>query len=133
MNDAHCKRCGRRFLSFRASRFCSDKCRHGTDGKTCFVYVIDGPHAVKVGQSTTPEKRLRELQFATGHSDLTLASVWALSSSEAYRVERLAHALLARFRNGHGEWFDCHPLDAVAAVRYAVSKKRKRAHDVKAA
>ena len=68
-----------------------------------FVYVIEGPHGVKVGRSRRPERRCSNLQSATPFF-LKLARRCACANAAS--IERAAHKLLAPWKLG-GEWFGC--------------------------
>ncbi|MFI0742684.1 GIY-YIG nuclease family protein [Streptomyces sp. NPDC021100] len=85
---------------------------------TSQVYVIgaSGSPVAKIGVSTDPERRLRQIQSM---SPLRLEILWTCPGS--YPLEGRLHAQLRAYRS-HGEWFDFQDLDPVKAVQGAVSK-----------
>ena len=88
----------------------------GTGG---FIYVAcdkETRQPVKIGISSNPNSRLAQLRTASS-SPLSFAYIGALNSS-GYAIERAAHQTLARYRM-NGEWFNCAPEIAVAAISVA--------------
>ena len=70
-----------------------------------FVYVVSGEGGLlKIGWSSNPERRLKELQVASPHS-LKFLKTWPGSMEE----EKALHRLLMDHRV-HGEWFSRSPL-----------------------
>jgi hypothetical protein len=91
----------------------------GTGG---FIYVAcdkETRQPVKIGISSNPNSRLAQLRTASS-SPLSFAYIGALNSS-GYAIERAAHQMLARYRM-NGEWFNCAPEIAVAAISVASSQ-----------
>ncbi|MGV4985812.1 GIY-YIG nuclease family protein [Streptomyces sp. NRAIS4] len=81
------------------------------------VYVIgasDSPVA-KIGVSTDPERRLRQIQSM---SPLRLEILWTCPGS--YPLEGRLHAQLRAYRS-HGEWFDFQDLDPMTVVEDALA------------
>lgn len=88
------------------------------DHPPAFVYVITAANGlVKVGVTQNPTKRLAQLQTATHHR-LEIYATEPIDGQDPYAAERDAHRLLQRHRV-RGEWFDCHPEAALAAIRKA--------------
>lgn len=89
------------------------------------VYVIEGPHAVKVGISACDiDARLRELKRASGHAGLVVSQTWEFDDrAAAYDVEQGAHWVLRDSRTV-GEWFSCTAAEARAAVESVVAGGR---------
>jgi Meiotically up-regulated gene 113 len=85
------------------------------------IYVISSANGlVKIGLSTAPDMRVRELQRANGY-ELSLVQSWPVPKGQNRRVERCAHAKLAIVR-GFGEWFNCSVEEAIGAVEYALAR-----------
>lgn len=80
------------------------------------VYVIGSRRSalVKIGTSTTPDRRLAELQCG---SPVPLAILWHVEGGAT--LESLLHRHFKHLRR-HGEWFDFRGLDPVAEVSAAV-------------
>lgn len=84
--------------------------------RTAFLYVIcDDAGLVKVGISTDVKRRLSGLQSSTGRR-LTIYAQEPLDTQDPFAAEAAAHRRLHRHRV-RGEWFNCHPEQAFAAVR----------------
>ncbi len=82
------------------------------------VYVIKSAMNIcKIGISSDPEKRLRNLLTAHGLG-LDLVHVEIVESGRAELVERAAHKMLDRVRS-KGEWFRVSEEKAIHAVRVA--------------
>lgn len=80
-----------------------------------FIYVIAaGPTLSKVGMSTNPERRLSGLATANA-GRIALRRIFAVSPTDARRLERAAHIHLQPHRK-KGEWFRVGVLDASAAI-----------------
>lgn len=81
------------------------------------VYVIDSPSEgrVKIGVSQTPYRRLAMLQVERKDQIFLRHETEDLERSEAFRIEKDAHTLLAEHRKD-GEWFCCSFDDAIAAI-----------------
>ncbi|MEV4442797.1 GIY-YIG nuclease family protein, partial [Streptomyces sp. NPDC049577] len=82
------------------------------------VYVIGSPDSpiVKIGVSTDPERRLRQIQAM---SPLRLRVLW--TCAEGYPLERRLHFHLRTYHT-HGEWFDFQGLDPVTVMQGAVGE-----------
>lgn len=81
-------------------------------GPTSYLYVIGGsglPH-VKIGISTNPQARLKQLQPG---SPVRLEVLWKVPGDNW--LEQLVHSHLGEYR-AHGEWFDLTSLGDPAAV-----------------
>jgi len=103
--------------------------RRGRGGGT-FLYVLQGEHGLtKIGVSTNPNARLRQLRTASAFP-IDFAFV-AATPGTGFDIERKAHATLAPHRL-HGEWFDVSAGTAVAAVRGAAYRLRKPLRPIKA-
>lgn len=84
------------------------------------VYVLDADQGTKVGMSALSDQaRLSDIQRGCGMTFRVVQMFEFEKRQEAYRVEQLAHYFLRADRH-IGEWFWCHPLDAVAAVECAI-------------
>jgi hypothetical protein len=83
------------------------------------VYVLDCDHGVKVGITYDLADRIRDLARASGIQPAVVRTYPVGSKSEAWRVESIAHWYLRDTRTV-GEWFHCHPFDAIAAVERAL-------------
>lgn len=78
---------------------------------TRYVYAIQAGSRFKVGWSSDPERRRRDLQ--TGQPEtLVIAAVWP--DPDATKIERLMHSILDPYRV-RGEWFEC-PIETVIAA-----------------
>lgn len=84
----------------------------------CYLYCIEAncdPCAVKVGVSSDPDKRLRQLQTGSAHH-LSIARLWPMESREvALSIEADIHLILAP-REMCGEWFAVNPESASGAA-----------------
>jgi hypothetical protein len=86
--------------------------------RSVFLYVIVSERGhVKVGFSNDVEKRRAALQGASA-AGLTVYAREAIDCLYPREAEGMAHKLLERYRL-RGEWFDCHPEMALAAVKKA--------------
>jgi hypothetical protein len=86
-----------------------------------FVYVARcDNNLVKVGVSTNPNARLAQLQTGSAFP-LSFAFIGGTDGSDGFAIERETHRILDRCRV-NGEWFDCPPEMAIAAVSGAASK-----------
>src|ERR1700730_12529829 len=95
-----------------------------------FLYVLQGEHGLtKIGVSTNPNARLRQLRTASAFP-IDFAFV-AATPGIGFDIERKAHAPLAAHRL-HGEWFDVSAATAVAALRGAAHRLRKPLRPIKA-
>lgn len=84
-----------------------------------YLYVFGaevGPS--KVGQSTCPPRRLKQLQ-AKHPERIVVAGTWPVGGRVALATERYVHWLL-RERHVHGEWFDAPREEIVAAIETAL-------------
>jgi hypothetical protein len=82
-----------------------------------FIYVVQADNGMlKIGVSTNPSARLAQLCTASPFK-LSLAYVGALRC-DGYAIEAAAHETLSRHRL-EGEWFNCPPEAAVAAISAA--------------
>ncbi|MFE7116605.1 GIY-YIG nuclease family protein [Streptomyces sp. NPDC057654] len=90
-----------------------------TPGGGSYVYVIGaaGSTRVKIGTSTSPEKRLKELQ--TGNPD-RLEVLWHTPGGR--ELENLLHQAFAGHR-AEGEWFDFGDVQPVGAIPAAVHQR----------
>ena len=70
---------------------------------SCFVYLIENTHNhyTKIGVSTNPSRRLRQLQ--TGN-DSILQLIGTIKVEDAFKVEKLLHKSYTQKRV-YGEWF----------------------------
>lgn len=86
----------------------------------CWLYVFDADHGVKIGiTGRDPGSRLDDLRRGAGLRAQCLAAVCFGDERSARQVETTVHQLLADDRTD-GEWFQCHPLGALDAVRKAM-------------
>lgn len=90
--------------------------------RSALVYVAEADHGVKIGITIGEiEKRLTDLARASGLHPV-LVRTWRLRSrSDAWQTEQIAHWLLRDTRTV-GEWFHCHPFEAVEAVERALRR-----------
>ncbi|MFJ6394045.1 GIY-YIG nuclease family protein [Streptomyces sp. NPDC091972] len=92
-----------------------------------YLYVIgskDLPH-VKIGISTNPQARLKQLQTSV---PVRLEILWSIGGANN-TLEQLVHFRLAQYRT-HGEWFDLTSLgDPAAVVGDAVQAIQGRPQD----
>lgn len=80
------------------------------------LYIVGSKSGdpIKIGVSTNPKNRLMGIQ--TGyHSKLVIVKTWKLHPENAYRIERLAHAALDKYRLC-GEWFSCSHEEALMEI-----------------
>jgi len=76
----------------------------GSDGKVCYIVLNPKTASVKIGSSSDPLKRLKQLQ--TGSSEkLHLLGFWAFVTGGA-TLEAELHSVLSRHRIGSSEWFE---------------------------
>lgn len=87
------------------------------------VYVIgcDG-QPLKIGVATTPAKRLKEIQTGFPHKLRVYFHLEAWGAL-ARKVEQECHRRLSDKRL-NGEWFDCHPDEAIALVQKVADRLR---------
>lgn len=90
---------------------------------TGYVYVIGstGSGLVKIGRSTNLARRLAAIQTTC---PTKVEVLWQTEGGSP--LERTLHKDFQHLRT-HGEWFNFGKVDAVAAVREAVSRPRKPA------
>jgi hypothetical protein len=84
-----------------------------------YVYAIwagNGP--IKVGKATSVKARLQGIQTGS-HKRLAVLKEWHRPDGDAAIVERLAHGILADYRQA-GEWFRVSPEKVCAAVERAI-------------
>src|ERR1700730_692977 len=99
-------------------------------GGGTFLYVLQGKHCLtKIGVSTNPNARLRQLRTASAFP-IDFAFV-AATPGIGFDIERKAHATRAAHRL-HGEWFGVSAAPAVAALRGAAHRLRKPLRPIKA-
>lgn len=84
-----------------------------------FVYVIEFEESlVKVGRSTNPDTRIKNVSSASGRKHLR---TWVSPAvMDAGQLETSCHLALGEFR-GHGEWFNCSYDFAVSQARSLAS------------
>ena len=92
-----------------------------TRESTTWVYVFSAPHAVKIGITERVEKRAKAIELMAGMKITIVESFPFASVGLAFDVETVAHWLL-RDKRTIGEWFDCEPGEALAAVGAASSE-----------
>jgi T5orf172 domain len=86
-----------------------------------FVYVVHGDHNLcKIGVSTNPHARMAHLRAASGFP-LSFAFIGGTEATDGFAIEREAHRILERCRLD-GEWLDCRPETAIAAINGAAAK-----------
>jgi hypothetical protein len=88
-----------------------------------FIYVIDSggmPPTVKIGISSNPSARIAQLRTAST-APLAFAYIGALNCA-GYTIEHDAHRTLDRYRIT-GEWFNCAPAIAIAAISVAATHR----------
>lgn len=76
-----------------------------------YVYAIHAPETpnhVKLGLSSNPQARLRQLQTGNPHK---LALIWHFPCDNMAQLEDVFHKAFDRYRIPCGEWFDFHPID----------------------
>lgn len=76
-----------------------------------YVYAVNSPecpHLVKIGLSTNPESRLKQLQTGNPHR---LELIWTFPCADMSAAEDAFHRTFERFRKV-GEWFDLAPNDS---------------------
>lgn len=85
-----------------------------------FVYVIKGQHGrSKIGITNNPTARMAQLRTASAYP-ISFAFLGAAEDASGALIEGEAHRILDRFR-ANGEWFDCAPELAIAAVNAAAA------------
>jgi hypothetical protein len=75
-----------------------------------FVYAIqspENPRHVKLGLSSNPQARLRQLQTGNPYK---LALLWTFPCSNMAETETAFHNVFDKYRITGGEWFDFHPI-----------------------
>jgi hypothetical protein len=86
------------------------------------IYVIDGPHGVKIGVTDgTVKRRISQISRACGlpMSAFHIFHVYSVYTyATALVIERAAIESL-REKRTVGEWFDCHPFEVADAIERA--------------
>jgi hypothetical protein len=85
----------------------------GSDG--CAVYVIQSRNGIKIGNSTHPESRLKQLQTSQATDLKLIDTVWFDSKKSAAYVEKEVHQVLRRSRM-RGEWFNITSTEAISTI-----------------
>jgi T5orf172 domain len=86
-----------------------------------FVYVVrGGGNLCKIGVSTNPTARLAQLKTASAFP-IPFAFIGGTDGTSGYAIEQEAHRILDRCR-AEGEWFQCPPELAIAAINGAAAK-----------
>ena len=85
------------------------------------LYVLDCDHGVKVGITWDIDDRLKGMQSAFGFRPALLAT-FDVDPRYALLLEKICHWKLARFKT-YGEWYHCHPLEALQTVRDVVASR----------
>lgn len=82
------------------------------------IYIIEATGAgwIKVGISDNPHRRITDLRRATPHPLRLVHHTNPFPRADAYRLEQLIHAHLARKHARRGEWFECRPTAALRAM-----------------
>jgi hypothetical protein len=89
------------------------------------VYVLDCDHGVKVGITSHLDARLGHFQHMFGFAPRLLRT-WDFDLRfSALTVEQDVHEDLRDCRTV-GEWFHCHPLEAVEAVERSIQRWARR-------
>ncbi len=81
-----------------------------------FVYVMERAGHLKIGLSTDPEKRLRQIQTASPEPIALIATRQFANRLTAAAAERLLHKRFARKRHV-GEWFNAEKHRVLAALQ----------------
>ena len=93
-----------------------------TEVKQQFIYVIapegTGASPCKIGISTNPDRRLRQLQTGFPHR-LRVHHREAVDDDKARLLERLLHRDIGHLRQS-GEWFDIAVDEAIGHVKFTV-------------
>lgn len=85
------------------------------------VYVISaGPKIQKIGVSSDPMGRLRELQISCPFRLRLISAFEVKDLPTAFRLEEQVHLELQEF-NTSGEWFSVTPEEATTAVESAAA------------
>jgi hypothetical protein len=95
---------------------------HASRERGGFIYVVNSggmPPTVKIGISSNPSARIAQLRTAST-MPLAFSYIGALNCS-GFAIESAAHRTLARYRIT-GEWFNCTPEIAIAAISVASSR-----------
>lgn len=95
----------------------------GLDTSTGAVYVIGDVYGreCKIGKALDPISRLAQLQTGN-HRQLFLHRVFWVPAKTISEIERKAHRFAEHyFERLWGEWFNCSPSEAHAAVQAAVN------------
>lgn len=95
------------------------------NGKSGFVYFMyAGEHKImKIGCSTNPEKRVKQIRKEYGYDIQIIAKV---RTTMMYELEREFHNLFIS-RHKHGEWFNIGPEQIKIVERHLNKKAKKRA------
>lgn len=89
--------------------------------KPCFLYIIGtlvggvASAPTKVGISSNPTARLRELQVGSARKLMLCSMVMLEGRADAFGLEQEMHATLAEWGMS-GEWFDVCPLYATGVL-----------------
>ena len=81
------------------------------------VYIITNPNFpewVKVGMAVDSEDRLNGYQTSSPFRDYALFTCWSVTDRRSAESE--AHSLLDKMYDRRGEWFNCTPDQAQAAL-----------------
>lgn len=79
------------------------------------VYILACAGFVKIGIATDVQKRIAGLQIGNPQKIELVYTLAPCPRSEALRIEQRAHRKLKAF-NASGEWFQCAPATAIAAI-----------------
>src|SRR6185503_4362187 len=82
----------------------------------CIYVMTAGTRHVKVGVSIDVEERVKAVQTGCPFK-VQIARQWV--SRDAYKIERLAHMALAKYRKA-GEWFDVPSKAAIEIVDWLI-------------
>lgn len=89
-----------------------------------YLYLLFAPHATKVGITSDPRRRTREISNAGGFLPVGFTLVHKYADKwKAKCAEKRLHELLAEYRTT-GEWFDCDSRLAVAML-YKVAEETR--------
>lgn len=89
-----------------------------------WIYVVGtDTKPYKIGLSTRPTKRLKDIQ--TGHPEkLKIHYLHEINKEEVSLIEKMIHKNI-KHKQTHGEWFDLELEEAISEVKFAAIKYSK--------
>jgi hypothetical protein len=85
------------------------------------LYVVEAGPAIKIGVSTAPPRRTRDIQVSQ-HNPARLMETFWMGRADGFKAEKALHDALRRAGfHAHGEWFYLAPDTAIEFVKKELS------------